>query len=1308
MNSLFDNLIVSSPNGGGLFLAARGRAFQLDHINSTGIYKAANMFLRGHQPSSLWMFNDQTFEVVDNLSKYDDIHDVLCHGNKIYVVGTQNNEIIEADERGVAIRSWVFDGEDDSCHINCLGVWNDRIVFSAFGEFKNTREYKNNTAGTGYVQDLVSGKRLVTGLSQPHSLIAFGDNLLLTNSEEMEVREYSPSGDMIRVRKLEGYTRGICVSRDVIYVGLSGSRNVIHGDSTTATLVALDSETWDEIGRLPLPVNEIYSIIYIADVHELLNIVATVAADSSVKYRKQIEDSSLTIFEQKKNLDNALTERDAAVASLKEVKDSKSWHITSPLRFAGRLYRYGLINEDRQRISQAIRSRYHRLPLPEPVKRLVGFAYHKGLLRSLRIMRRRLFRAPMFHAPEFFPVEQKAGLPDYIVWGVVDWHFRYQRPQQLARALASTGRRVFYISPELLDDERTGFEVEALDDSGLLFQINLFVKNAPVIYTSIPGLETVAQLRLSVGELLNRVGCWQIVSLVQHPYWFDVASVLPNSRLVYDCMDHHEGFGNTASALLQQEKALLIQAELTITTSTWLEQAVASHARRRVLIRNAADYDFFSKQPKNIYAEPQGRRIIGYYGAIAEWFDLDLVEAVAKQHPECCILLIGADTINARGRFGKLHNVTFTGEVPYTEIPYYLYSFDICLLPFKVIPLTVATNPVKAYEYLSAGKPVIAVDLPEMGQFDGLINIAASKKQFLAEVNTVLMQSETEDMIKSRKIFAAGQTWLHRTEELVEHAESTSDDPMVSVVVVTYNNLELTKACLISLDEYSLYTNLEIIVVDNASSDESPVFLQAWVANNHNRKLILNEDNRGFAAANNQGLAIASGDYLVMLNNDTYVTPGWILTLSRHLRRDKTLGLIGPVTNNIGNEAKIDIAYEDMTGMLIKSAAYTNRHVGQVYPLRTAAFFCVMMSRETYAAVGPLDEVFGRGFFEDDDYCRRIEAHGLRVVCAEDVFIHHELSASFNKLKQKDRQKLFEENKKIYEAKWGEWIHHGYRKAKRPALPEITISQEFDNQKHVTGQCVVCGKHGRFFYQEIALWRESLNCEHCLTTSRYRSITQGILRAINELTGEQASSLADLPLASNRKLHVYDTQPPFYYETCAYPLPDLLKATGWIDVELSQYRPTLPMGEVLTNGVTNQNLECLTFDDASLDLLITSDVMGHVHLDDHAHREIYRVLKPGGIYIFTVPHNRDSDETLVRVQVTAPEDPSKDVHLLEPENHGDTNSDEGNGVLSYRVYGRNLDDYLSELGFEVEYSKDDIENMGILNTELYYCRKTAG
>jgi len=245
--------------------------------------------------------------------------------------------------------------------------------------------------------------------------------------------------------------------------------------------------------------------------------------------------------------------------------------------------------------------------------------------------------------------------------------------------------------------------------------------------------------------------------------------------------------------------------------------------------------------------------------------------------------------------------------------------------------------------------------------------------------------------------------------------------------VVTYNNIEFTRACLSSLELHTQHAPLEIIVVDNASSDGSPAFLKEWVSGASNRKLILNDDNRGFAAANNQGLAVASGDYLVLLNNDTYVTPGWVRTMFKHLQRDPGIGLIGPVTNNIGNQAKIQTSYSNMDEMLLETGRYTRSHIGQLFPLPTAAFFCVMFPRSVYQQVGDLDEVFGRGFFEDDDYCRRIEQLGLRIVCAEDVFIHHHLSASFNKVRSSERQALFEQNKATYEAKWGPWVPHEYK-----------------------------------------------------------------------------------------------------------------------------------------------------------------------------------------------------------------------------------------------------------------------------------------
>ena len=113
--------------------------------------------------------------------------------------------------------------------------------------------------------------------------------------------------------------------------------------------------------------------------------------------------------------------------------------------------------------------------------------------------------------------------------------------------------------------------------------------------------------------------------------------------------------------------------------------------------------------------------------------------------------------------------------------------------------------------------------------------------------------------------------------------------------------------------------------------------------------------------------------------------------------------------------------------MIEQAGRYTRNHAGQVMRLPVVAFFCAAMPRTVYEKVGGLDEAFGTGFFEDDDYCRRVREAGWEVACAEDVFVHHHLSASFDKLKAEQRQALFERNRAIYEAKWGRWTPHRYR-----------------------------------------------------------------------------------------------------------------------------------------------------------------------------------------------------------------------------------------------------------------------------------------
>ncbi|WP_020559655.1 glycosyltransferase, partial [Thiofilum flexile] len=615
---------------------------------------------------------------------------------------------------------------------------------------------------------------------------------------------------------------------------------------------------------------------------------------------------------------------------------------------------------------------------------------------------------------------------DIFIFAVIDWHFRIQRPQHLAKNLAKEGYRVFYFSNHFIDTDLAAYQIERLHATDELYQVKLHIKTAPSIYYEAASKEAIHMLQQSMACFIADFSAISSISIAQHAFWYPLIESLPNSYHIYDCMDHHEGFGNVSPSLLAIEHTMLKSVDLVITSSAWLTNFAHRYNNNVVTIRNAGDYDHFKSCPDSMYIDAKNRKIIGYYGAIAEWFDLDLIKTVAQKYSDCLILLIGNDTINAQKKLKDITNIVFTGEVEYQKLPYYLYTFDICLLPFKIIPLTLATNPVKIYEYLSAGKPVVSVDLPEIAQFDGHVLRASTSNEFLQMIGQILLNKDDTLTIK-RRDFAEKQTWTHRSKDLIQQTERIKF-PLISIIVLTFNNLELTKACLDSLIERTNYPNFEIIVVDNLSTDGTVNYLKEFASNHPEMKVIFNGENYGFAKGNNIGLAQAKGDYLVILNNDTIVTYGWLLTFLRHFQRNPNLGLLGPITNNIGNEAKINTAYSTPSEMPNEVHSLTLNKMGQLYPLKTAAFFCVMMSRYTYEKCGSLSEDYGLGFFEDDDYCRRVELLGLSIACAEDVFIHHHLSASFSKLNDKQRQKLFEKNKEIYEKKWGKWIAHHYRK----------------------------------------------------------------------------------------------------------------------------------------------------------------------------------------------------------------------------------------------------------------------------------------
>lgn len=692
--------------------------------------------------------------------------------------------------------------------------------------------------------------------------------------------------------------------------------------------------------------------------------------------------------------DAAINERDIALAKVDFLQNTRSWRFTRPLRSLFRLMRYGF-SATQEFPETAAAIVYPAAPQPLP-------------------------------NPDVDPDFATKGRLDILCFANIEWAARFQRPQQLMNQFASNGYRVFYIVPSSVPEQGQLYRLTSVAPN--IFEVALQRDVQEAYYEKVVTPENHQALLLAMAALVADMQIRTALAVVHIAYWSPVARSLRAMygwRILYDCMDDWDGFPNIGEQLLSEEKTLIAQADLVTVSAALLYHKWCTHNPRCVLVRNAVDFAFFRQHcfTNDVLGGLAGP-VIGYYGALAQWLDYPLLAALADRRPEWNFILVGDIFVDDLAGLEHKPNVQLLGRKPYSQMPLYLDHFDACLIPFRLYNVTHAVDPVKFYEYISAGKPVISTPLTEMSIYKDLLYFATGVDEFIEQIERALAERDLA-LYKRRVELARANDWKDRFDSMQLAIVGLYEK--VSIVLVTHNNLNLTIQCVNSILRNTTWPNYQLIVVDNGSEDDTGDYLERLRQEVPTAKVILNPDNRGFAAANNQGLREADGDILLLLNNDTVVPGGWLDPLVRHLR-DPSIGLVGPVTNAVGNEAKIEVSYTDIQQMQDFSDGYTKAHKGQSFDISMLAMFCVAFRRGILEEVGYLDEAFGIGMFEDDDYSRRVQAAGYRTVCAEDAFIHHYGQASFRKLiASGEYQALWDKNQAYFESKWGAWQAHVHR-----------------------------------------------------------------------------------------------------------------------------------------------------------------------------------------------------------------------------------------------------------------------------------------
>jgi len=241
--------------------------------------------------------------------------------------------------------------------------------------------------------------------------------------------------------------------------------------------------------------------------------------------------------------------------------------------------------------------------------------------------------------------------------------------------------------------------------------------------------------------------------------------------------------------------------------------------------------------------------------------------------------------------------------------------------------------------------------------------------------------------------------------------------PLLTLVVLGYKNFARTTGpCLDSLAPWLHDPQIEWLVVDNGSPDDAAALTAQWCARHPPARALLSDHNRGYAGGMNWAASHASGQWLLLVNNDT-VFPALALDALKRVLAEvpPPVAMLGPVTNAAGNGQRLWKPGASMAQWLQIGAWLHQNPSHRLMPAYRCDFFCIAVRRDVWMQLGGLDEQFGLGYYEDFDFSLRLRAVGYEQMITEDVFVLHQGSATFQG--SPSARDLIKRNKKLLQAK---------------------------------------------------------------------------------------------------------------------------------------------------------------------------------------------------------------------------------------------------------------------------------------------------